>query len=84
MLQAKNDATALTAQKEAEIVSALAKVRVKEAEAQELIVQARAQAEANRLEAASITPNLLQKQFIEKWDGKTPLYGSIPMILKQQ
>lgn len=31
--------------------------------------------------SAGITPQLLQKQFIEKWDGKTPLYGTMPVNL---
>ncbi len=28
-----------------------------------------------------ITNQLLQQQFIEKWDGKTPIYGNIPITL---
>lgn len=28
-----------------------------------------------------ITPQLLQQMFIEKWDGKTPLYGNMPVTL---
>lgn len=28
-----------------------------------------------------ITPQLLQQQFIEKWNGSTPLYGSSPVTL---
>lgn len=38
-------------------------------------------AEENRLESAGITDKLLQKKFIEKWDGKTPLYGNTPVTL---
>jgi hypothetical protein len=29
-----------------------------------------------------ITNALLQQQFIEKWDGKTPIYGSAPFFIK--
>jgi hypothetical protein len=44
---------------------------------------AQLQAEENRILSAGITPQILQKQFIEKWDGKTPLYGNnVPTLLK--
>lgn len=39
------------------------------------------QAEYNKLLSTGITPQLLQQQFIEKWDGKTPLYGQLPVTL---
>lgn len=39
------------------------------------------QAEQNKIRSSGITPQLLQQQFIEKWDGKTPLYGNIPITL---
>jgi hypothetical protein len=35
----------------------------------------------NLIRSAGITPALLQQQFIEKWDGKTPLYGDMPITL---
>jgi hypothetical protein len=42
-------------------------------------------AEQNKIRSSGITSQLLQEQFIEKWDGKTPLYGSTPVtLLKQQ
>lgn len=37
--------------------------------------------EQNLLKSQGITPQLLQRDFIEKWDGKTPLYGSLPITL---
>lgn len=46
---------------------------------------ARLQAETNKAISEGITPQLLQQQFIEKWDGKTPLYGNTPVtIFKHQ
>jgi len=39
------------------------------------------QAEENLIRSRGITPQLLQQQFIEKWDGKTPLYGNMPVSL---
>lgn len=31
-----------------------------------------------------LTKEILYKQFIDKWDGKTPIYGSIPDLIKVQ
>lgn len=35
----------------------------------------------NKILSSGITPQLLQQQFIDKWDGKTPLYGNMPITL---
>ena len=45
---------------------------------------ARLEAETNKLKSEGITEKLLQQQFIEKWDGKTPLYGTTPITLFKQ
>ena len=54
------------------------------AEAEKKIVQARAEAEANRILQQSITPIMIQKMSIEKWDGKLPQViggdGTTPFI----
>lgn len=42
---------------------------------------AQLQAETNRTLSEGITSQLLQQQFIEKWDGKTPLYGDTPLTI---
>lgn len=39
------------------------------------------EAEYNKILSTGITPQLLQQQFIEKWDGKTALYGTMPINL---
>jgi regulator of protease activity HflC (stomatin/prohibitin superfamily) len=57
-------------------------LRVSEAQAKKLIVQAEAEKRANELKQQSLTPMLIQQMFIEKWDGKTPLYGSNPVMFK--
>lgn len=57
-------------------------LRVAEAQAKKLIVQAEAEKKANDLKQTSLTPMLIQQMFIEKWDGKTPLYGSSPTFFK--
>jgi hypothetical protein len=37
--------------------------------------------EQNVIKSRGITPQLLNQAFIEKWDGKTPLYGNLPVTL---
>lgn len=57
-------------------------LRVAEAQAKKLIVQAEAEKKANDLKQTSLTPMLIQQMFIEKWDGRTPLYGNAPILFK--
>lgn len=47
-------------------------VLVAEAQARKLVVQAEAEAEANRLRTQALTPAVLQKEWIDKWDGSIP------------
>jgi len=74
-IDAKNRAVQQAMQVENEL-------RVTEANAKKLIIQAEAEAKANQLRQQSLTPLLIQQQFIEKWDGKTPLYGNSPTFFK--
>lgn len=57
-------------------------LKVAQAEARKLIVQAEAEAKANELRKQSLNPLLIQQQFIEKWDGKTAIYGNSPAFFK--
>lgn len=57
-------------------------LRVAEANAKILVTNAKAQKEANDLLQQSLTPQLINKMFIEKWDGSTPLYGQSPLLFK--
>ena len=55
-----------------------------EKQAQADVNRAKGQAEAQRLQRQTLTAELLQKQAIEKWDGKFPLVlggeGALPFI----
>lgn len=42
---------------------------------------AQLQRDYNVIKSQGITQQLLQQQFIEKWDGQTPLYGNMPISL---
>jgi regulator of protease activity HflC (stomatin/prohibitin superfamily) len=85
-INAKNNAVqqALKAENDVRTAEANAKIKVATAEgnAQSLLVQAKAEAEANRMKQQTLTPLLVQQQFIEKWDGKLPVYGQVPQLFK--
>ena len=57
-------------------------LKVAEMQARKKIIEAEAEAKANQLRQATLTPLLVQQQFIEKWDGRTPLYGNSPVFFK--
>lgn len=57
-------------------------VAVAEANAKKLLVAAQAEAEANRIKQQALTPQILEKLWIEKWDGKLPVYGQVPTLFR--
>ena len=57
-------------------------VKVAEANAKKILVQAQAEAEANRLKQQALTPQILEKMWIEKWNGVLPVYGQVPSLFK--
>lgn len=61
-------------QKAIEKAEAEAKVKLTQAQANAdaLMIEAEAEAEANKLLEESLTPNILQNEMIEKWDGELP------------
>jgi regulator of protease activity HflC (stomatin/prohibitin superfamily) len=85
-IEAKNNAVqaALMAENKVKQAEAEAKIKVATAEgnAQAMLTSAKAEAEANRLKQATITPMLLQLEYINKWDGKLPVYGTVPQMFK--
>ena len=58
---------------ENERIEAEKKKVIAEGEAQKKLIEAEAQAKSNEIVRKSITPELLQKQMIERWDGKLPM-----------
>lgn len=54
--------------------------QIEEQKKRNLLEQLRA--EQNRIRSSGIDEKLLMQEFIEKWDGKTPLYGRLPEIVK--
>lgn len=70
------------AEQEAKQAEFIAQKATQEAQAE--INRAKGQAEAQRLQRQTLTAELLQKQAIEKWDGRFPMVmggnGSVPLI----
>ncbi|KYC41335.1 membrane protease subunit, stomatin/prohibitin [Scytonema hofmannii PCC 7110] len=70
------------AEQEAKQAEFIAKKATQEAQAD--VNRAKGQAEAQRLQRQTLTPELLQKQAIEKWDGRFPTVisgnGTLPLI----
>jgi regulator of protease activity HflC (stomatin/prohibitin superfamily) len=75
-IEAKNNAvqTALTAENQVKTAEAQAKIKVATAEgnAQAMLTAAKAEAEANRMKQQTLTPLLLQLEWVNKWNGKLP------------
>lgn len=63
------EAVQIANQKIAQAQQELAQAKV---DAEKKITQATADAEAQRLQQQTLTPELLQKMAIDKWDGKLP------------
>jgi regulator of protease activity HflC (stomatin/prohibitin superfamily) len=85
-IEAKNNAVqaALRAENEVKTAEAQAKIKVATAEgnAQAMLTSAKAEAESNRMKQQTLTPLLLQLEYINKWDGKLPVYGEVPKLFK--
>lgn len=85
-IEAKNNAvqSALMAENKVKQAEAEAKIKVATAEgnAQAMLTSAKAEAEANRMKQVTLTPLLLQLEYINKWDGKLPVYGQVPQMFK--
>lgn len=57
-------------------------VKIAEAQAKKLIVAAEAEKKANELRQQALTPEILEKMWIEKWNGVLPVYGQTPTLFK--
>jgi hypothetical protein len=58
-------------------------VATAKAEAQKTVIQAQAQAQANDIVSKSLTPEFIQYQGLQKWDGKLPQVtgnGGVPFV----
>lgn len=53
-----------------------------EAEAKQKIIAAEAEAKANQLRTQTLTPQVLEKAWIDKWNGELPVYGQVPTLFR--
>jgi regulator of protease activity HflC (stomatin/prohibitin superfamily) len=87
-IEAKNTAvqTAIQAENQVRTAEAQSKIQIVNANAAAKTVEiaANAEATANKLKQSTLTPMLIQQQWIEQWDGKLPTYmlgDKSPMML---
>lgn len=86
-LDLKNAAFQQTLQREQEVAKAKAEADIAIAQArgvsESILINAKAQADANRIIAQSLTPELVRYRSIDKWDGQLPKLtggGVVPFI----
>lgn len=75
---------ALTAENEVKKIEAEAKktIAMAEGEAKAMRIKADAEAYYNKTISASLSSYIIQEDFIEKWDGKLPVYGEVPTLMR--
>ena len=85
-ITAKNKAVqdALKIENEIKSVEAEGKKQVAAATkaAEALKIKGDAEAEYNRKISASLSPLIVQQNFVDRWDGKLPTYSTVPQLFK--
>jgi regulator of protease activity HflC (stomatin/prohibitin superfamily) len=82
----KVKAAQITKQKEEEVrqekADADKKIEKARGQAESMRILAVAEAEAYRIKKQELNSLLIQQQFVEKWDGKLPVYGQVPELFR--
>jgi len=82
----KLKATQVAIQKENEVRQSIAQAQKDIAEAKgdsaAKVIRAAGDAKANQLLQSSLTENIIRQQMLDKWDGKLPVYGTVPLMFK--
>lgn len=81
-IKAVQDAIRAENEKQRIIAEAQKNIEQAKGEAEAIRIRAEAEANANRLITSTLSPMLIQKMYIEKWDGKLPVYGQTPQLFK--
>lgn len=79
VLQEEADAQKAVAKQRGISDSKIIKAR---ADSASLIITSQAETTAYRLKKQELNNLLIQQQFIEKWDGKLPVYGQVPELFR--
>jgi len=85
-IESKVKAKQLALQKHQELQQAKADAEKRIAKAEGIAKSKRIHADADRYayeqKQKSLTPLLVQQQFVDKWDGKLPVYGQVPQLFR--
>jgi regulator of protease activity HflC (stomatin/prohibitin superfamily) len=85
-IEAKVNATQMALRKKEELQQATADAQKMIAKARgdsaSSVIKAAGEAEAYKLKQRNLTDNLIKQQFIDKWDGKLPVYGEVPQLMR--
>ena len=83
--EAEAQAKVISAQAEADakLKEAQAQIEIEKAQAEAIRIKAEAEAEANKLIADSLTDEMLEKMYYEKWNGELPyIYGADGLLIE--
>jgi regulator of protease activity HflC (stomatin/prohibitin superfamily) len=81
-IKAVQDAIRAENEKQRIIAEAQKNIEQARGEAEATRIRSEAEANANRLLTSTLSPMLIQKLYVEKWDGKLPVYGQVPQLFK--
>ena len=56
--------------------------KAEQAKADQKVIAAEGEANANKKRQAALTPQVLEQMWIERWDGQLPVYGTVPTLFK--
>ncbi len=80
-IQAVQDAMRTENEKQRIVAEASKNIEQARGEAEATRIKSEAEAAANIAVSKTLNPLLVQKLYIEKWDGKMPIYGTVPQLM---
>lgn len=81
-IKAVQDAIRAENEKQRTIAEAQKEIEQAKGKAEAMRINSEAEANANRALTTTMSPLLIQKMMIEKWDGKLPVYGEVPKLFR--
>lgn len=80
--KAQQDAQAIQLQVAQSVAQANKDIAEARGDSASNVIRAQGEAKANQVKQSSLTDNIIQQQFIERWDGKLSVYGENPKLFK--
>ncbi len=80
--KSEQDAQAIQLQVAQSIAQANKDIAKARGDSASMVIAAAGEAQANKLRQLTLSDNLLRQQMLSKWDGKLPVYGTIPTMFK--